>query len=225
SDGNPADGGTWQLVGDITDDGTNWEGADISGCSYSDPFAPILSGGNVYWRTDNDTAEYKMVSIREIDPHSMFPVSSNESNDISNSSDLTMSSSAITSDALSSSLSLSSSWSSSSSSSSSLSSSSSPSSSSLSSAVLSSDELETRLHDGIGYTTVQGHTYFIMNAIENELLVNNLKTMNPHLYISRVLSVHGKVLYKNSIGMNGSDKLDFSVPAGSYVVEMKPNLK
>ncbi|MGL1903266.1 MAG: hypothetical protein OCC49_14090, partial [Fibrobacterales bacterium] len=222
SDGNPADGGTWQLLGDVTDDGTNWEGADISGCSYSDPFAPILSGGNVYWRTDNDTAEYKMVSIREIDPYSMFPASSDERNDISNSSDLTTSSSAIMSNALSSSLSLSSS---SRSSSSSLSSSSSSSSSSLSSAALSSDELQTRMHDGIGYTAVQGHTYFIMNAIGNVPLVNNLKTMNPHLYISRVLSIHGKVLYKNSIGMNGQDKPDFSVPSGSYVVEMKPNLK
>ncbi len=72
SNGNNATGGEWVLVGDVTDDGTNWEGADISGCSYSDPFTPILTGGNVYWRTDGDTAEYKMVSIREIDPDGKF---------------------------------------------------------------------------------------------------------------------------------------------------------
>lgn len=72
SNGNPDSGGEWLLVGDVIDDGANWEGGDISGCSYSDSFAPILVGGNVYWRTDGDTAEYKMVSIREIDPNAKF---------------------------------------------------------------------------------------------------------------------------------------------------------
>ena len=66
SNGNPVNGGEWQLVGDITDNGTNWQGADISGCSYTNNFMPIISGGNVILRTDNDTAQYKMVSVREI---------------------------------------------------------------------------------------------------------------------------------------------------------------
>jgi len=67
SSGNSVDGGVWTLVGDIIDDGTNWQGADISGCTYTDKFMPITAGGNVYMRTDNDTAVYKMVTIREID--------------------------------------------------------------------------------------------------------------------------------------------------------------
>ncbi len=78
SNGNPVNGGVWQLVGDITDDGTNWQGADISGCSYTDKYMPILSGGNVFMRTDNDTAQYKMVSIREIDPFNGFGCSQPE---------------------------------------------------------------------------------------------------------------------------------------------------
>lgn len=68
SDGNPTNGSVWQLVGDIIDDGTNWQGTDISGCTYTNKFMPIVAGGNVFWRTDNDTAQYKMVSIREIEP-------------------------------------------------------------------------------------------------------------------------------------------------------------
>ena len=57
----------WKLVGNITDDGTNWQGADISGCTYTNKFMPITNGGNVFLRTDNDTAQYQMVSVREID--------------------------------------------------------------------------------------------------------------------------------------------------------------
>ncbi len=68
SNGNPVNGGVWQLVGEVIDNGSNFQGADISGCSYSDKYMPITAGGNVFWRTDNDTAQYKMVSIREIDP-------------------------------------------------------------------------------------------------------------------------------------------------------------
>ncbi len=74
SNGEATNGGSWELVGDVTDDGSNWQGADISGCSYTDPYAPILAGGNVYMRTDGDAAEYKMVSIREIDPEGDFSV-------------------------------------------------------------------------------------------------------------------------------------------------------
>lgn len=85
SNGNPINGGDWQLVGDISDIGTNWKGADISGCSYTDPFMPILAGGNIYMRTDNDTAQYKMVSIREIDPTSSvtsISKNTNQTNDL-----------------------------------------------------------------------------------------------------------------------------------------------
>ena len=68
SNGNPVNGGVWKLVGEVIDNGANFQGADISGCTYTDQYMPITAGGNVFWRTDNDTAQYKMVSIREIDP-------------------------------------------------------------------------------------------------------------------------------------------------------------
>ena len=70
SNGNPVNGGVWQLVGEVVDNGSNFQGADISGCTYSDQYMPITTGGNVFLRTDNDTAQYKMISIREIDPAS-----------------------------------------------------------------------------------------------------------------------------------------------------------
>ena len=66
SNGNPQNA-VWTLVGNIVDNGTNWQGADITGCSFTNNFMPIVNGGNVFMRTDNDTAQYKMVSIREID--------------------------------------------------------------------------------------------------------------------------------------------------------------
>ncbi len=80
---------------------------------------------------------------------------------------------------------------------------------------------QTNLNDGIGSVTVKENTYYIMKAIEIAAMLNSLKTMNPNLYISRILSIHGKVLSKSSIGQNGLGDTDFSVPAGAYVVEMK----
>ncbi|WP_028978373.1 hypothetical protein [Sporocytophaga myxococcoides] len=70
SDGNPVNGGIWEKVGELTDEG-NWPAApfNITGCIYSDPKTLILEGhGTFLLRTDGDQAEYKMVSIREIIP-------------------------------------------------------------------------------------------------------------------------------------------------------------
>ncbi len=70
SNGNPVNGGYWEKVGEVTDEG-NWPAASsmITGCSYSDPKTIILEGhGTFLLRTDGDQAEYKMVSIREIIP-------------------------------------------------------------------------------------------------------------------------------------------------------------
>jgi len=72
SNGNPVNGGTWVKVGEVTDQG-NWpvQASPITGCSYSDPKTIILDGhGTFLLRTDGDQAEYKMVSIREIDVNS-----------------------------------------------------------------------------------------------------------------------------------------------------------
>lgn len=62
-------GGAWEKVGEAVDAG-NWPAAPgpIAGCGYSDPKTVISRGhGTVLWRTDGDEAEYKKVSIREID--------------------------------------------------------------------------------------------------------------------------------------------------------------
>jgi hypothetical protein len=67
SNANPINGGNWVLVGKVTDAGNNWPGGDITGCSYTNKYMPIIIGGNVFWRTDNDQAEYKFVTIREIE--------------------------------------------------------------------------------------------------------------------------------------------------------------
>jgi hypothetical protein len=70
SNGNPMNGGDWVKVGEVIDAG-NWPAAPsaITGCSYTDPNTIILQGhGTLLLRTDNDEAQYKMVSIREIDP-------------------------------------------------------------------------------------------------------------------------------------------------------------
>ena len=67
SNGEPVDGGNWELVGTVTDSG-NWPSGDVSGCGY-DQNAIILEGnGTVLMRTDEDTAYYKYVTVREIDP-------------------------------------------------------------------------------------------------------------------------------------------------------------
>jgi len=60
----------WKKVGEVVDDG-NWSSAPsaIAGCSYSDPKTVILQGhGTFLLRTDGDTAEYAMASLREILP-------------------------------------------------------------------------------------------------------------------------------------------------------------
>ncbi|WP_299255303.1 T9SS type A sorting domain-containing protein [uncultured Cytophaga sp.] len=81
SNGNPTNGGNWVKVGEVIDAG-NWSAASsaITGCSYTDQKTIILVGhGTFLLRTDSDIAgdgaEYKMVSIREIDPTvaSSFP--------------------------------------------------------------------------------------------------------------------------------------------------------
>lgn len=69
SNGNPVNGGHWEKVGEVTDAGS-WPAAPsaISGCSYTDQMMIILQGhGTLLLRTDGDQADYKMVSIREID--------------------------------------------------------------------------------------------------------------------------------------------------------------
>jgi hypothetical protein len=66
SNGNPQNGGRWEKVGEVVDAG-NWPSGDVSGCSYTNTMAIIEGGGTMLLRTDNDTADYKMVSIREID--------------------------------------------------------------------------------------------------------------------------------------------------------------
>lgn len=77
----------WQKVGEANDAGKDWSGAGagkttIDGCSdyngLTDAMAPILEGhGAVLMRTDGQRdnevqGEYKMVTIREIDPSSPF---------------------------------------------------------------------------------------------------------------------------------------------------------
>ncbi len=72
SNGNPKNGGVWVKVGEVIDQG-NWpvQSLAIIGCNYTDPKKMILVGhGTFLMRTDGDQAEYKMVSIREIDVNS-----------------------------------------------------------------------------------------------------------------------------------------------------------
>jgi hypothetical protein len=69
SNGNPVNGGNWKKVGEVIDAGS-WPAAssNITGCSYTDPTTVILQGhGTLLLRTDGDQADYKMVSVREID--------------------------------------------------------------------------------------------------------------------------------------------------------------
>jgi len=69
SNGNPKNGGVWVKLGEVIDQG-NWpvQSEAITGCSYTNPKTIILVGnGTFLMRTDGDQAEYKMVSIREID--------------------------------------------------------------------------------------------------------------------------------------------------------------
>jgi hypothetical protein len=66
SNGNPVGGGQWQKVGSVTDSG-NWNSGDVSGCGYAQNTIINPGHGTFLLRTDNDTAVYKMVSLREID--------------------------------------------------------------------------------------------------------------------------------------------------------------
>ena len=66
SNGSPQNGGVWEKVGEVVDAGS-WPSGDVSGCSYSDSMVITVGGGTMLLRTDNDTADYKMVSEREID--------------------------------------------------------------------------------------------------------------------------------------------------------------
>ena len=65
--------GKWEFVGAVEDAGIDFRGASseaISGCSYTDAYAPILKGGGtVLMRSDNDHPYYQFVTIREIDPN------------------------------------------------------------------------------------------------------------------------------------------------------------
>lgn len=86
SNGEPASA-KWEKVGEALDEGKDWSGASggaakIDGCKdyngLEDAFAPILQGGGIaLMRTDGNQnnvvqAEYKYVSIREIDPEGSF---------------------------------------------------------------------------------------------------------------------------------------------------------
>jgi hypothetical protein len=64
--GNPQNGGHWEKVGEVIDAGA-WDAGDVSGCSYTSTMVITEGGGTLLLRTDNDTADYKMVSVREID--------------------------------------------------------------------------------------------------------------------------------------------------------------
>lgn len=69
SGGDPARA-AWSRVGAVVDSGA-WPAAPttIFGCTYSDPRTVIRDGnGTFLLRTDGDTAQYRMVSIREIVP-------------------------------------------------------------------------------------------------------------------------------------------------------------
>lgn len=69
TDGEAVNGGNWEKVGEMTDDG-NWPASPdpVTGCSYSDQRIIITLGhGTILMRTDGDGADYKKVSVREIE--------------------------------------------------------------------------------------------------------------------------------------------------------------
>ncbi len=69
SNGNPLNGGHWEMVGTVTDSG-NWPSGEVSGCDYEADAIILEGNGTLLMRTDGDTAVYTMVSVREIDPGS-----------------------------------------------------------------------------------------------------------------------------------------------------------
>jgi hypothetical protein len=71
TNGPPANGGTWKFVGSMIDTGNNWPGADISGCpGLTQNMAVTVGHGTMLIRTDGEACNWKMLSIREIDPNS-----------------------------------------------------------------------------------------------------------------------------------------------------------
>jgi hypothetical protein len=69
TNGTANNGGVWNKVGEAIDKG-DWPAASsaITGCTYSDPSIIILEGhGTILLRTDGDGAQYKMMSLREIE--------------------------------------------------------------------------------------------------------------------------------------------------------------
>jgi hypothetical protein len=67
--GTITNGGAWKKVGEAIDNG-DWPAAPspITGCPYNDPATIITEGhGTILLRTDGAGAEYKMVSVREIE--------------------------------------------------------------------------------------------------------------------------------------------------------------
>jgi len=67
--GPPADGGHWEKVGEMVDDGADFPGGDVSGCPGLTQSMAITEGhGTMLIRTDNEACEWKFVSLREIDP-------------------------------------------------------------------------------------------------------------------------------------------------------------
>jgi hypothetical protein len=66
SNGAPRNGGHWDKVGEVIDAGA-WSSGDVGGCNYIQTMVITDGGGTVLLRTDNDTADYTLVSVREID--------------------------------------------------------------------------------------------------------------------------------------------------------------
>jgi hypothetical protein len=67
SNGTPQNGGHWEKVGEVIDAGS-WPSGDVGGCGYPQTMVITEGGGTLLMRTDGDTADYKMVTVREIDP-------------------------------------------------------------------------------------------------------------------------------------------------------------
>jgi hypothetical protein len=71
TNGPPSNGGHWQFVGSMIDSGSNWPGADVSGCpDLTQDMAVTVGHGTILIRTDGEACDWKMLSIREIDPNS-----------------------------------------------------------------------------------------------------------------------------------------------------------
>ncbi len=67
SNGDVSNGGEWVFLGEKIDDGS-WVDPEVAGCSYSGDKVIVNSGGVILIRnTEVESAEYKYLSIREID--------------------------------------------------------------------------------------------------------------------------------------------------------------